>query len=126
MGEGRVLVVDDNKLIRMLAVACLRPLGCDVREAVDGEDALAAIQEFVPDVVLLDVIMPKLDGFEVLARVRQDPGTHVCRIVMLTTADTASDHERARIDHADAYITKPFDHAQLRETVRSLLEGRSA
>lgn len=121
MSAKRVLVVDDNRLIRMLATASVRPLGCEIVEAVDGEDALEAIRRFRPDVVLLDVIMPKIDGFEVLSRLRRDPDAPPCRIVMLTTADSADDHERARIDRADAYITKPFEHVALKETVRQLL-----
>lgn len=119
----RVLVVDDNRLMRMLVQASLKPLGCEIREAVDGEQALEVAREFRPDVIVLDVIMPKMDGFEVLAHLREDDSAADCRVAMLTTANSEDDHTKARLHHADAYIAKPFDHQELCDSVRALLDA---
>ncbi|MDZ4169398.1 MAG: response regulator [Coriobacteriia bacterium] len=126
MGGRRVLVVDDDRLIRMLIQASIKSLDCEVREAVDGEDALNAVEEFCPDVIVLDVVMPKLDGFAVLERLRLSADGPGYRILMLTTAVAAADHEQARSHGADAYIEKPFDHGELRELVAELLSQGAA
>ncbi len=121
MAAKRVLVVDDNRLIRALVNASIKSLECEIVEAVDGEEAVAKAVECEPDLILLDVVMPKLDGFEVLARLRDDPDGPQCPIAMLTTANTEDDRVQARLHRADAYIVKPFDHGELRDIVAGLL-----
>lgn len=121
MTGRRVLIVDDNRLLRLLVRTSIQSLGCELDEATDGEEALAAIVACQPDVVILDVVMPRLDGFEVLARLKEEKLAS-CRVIMLTTAAAAADHLRASEHGADAYLDKPFDHAELRRIVSELLE----
>ncbi len=117
----KILVVDDNRLIRVLIAAALKPLECEIVEAVDGGEAFNIAMECAPDLILLDVVMPIASGFEVLARLRQAPDGPTCPIIMLTTAASDSDIDNA-LDHgANAYVVKPFEHAELRHTVARLL-----
>lgn len=114
-----VLIADDNQFIRTLVKAALRPLGCEIIEACDGLEAIENAIERPPDLILLDVVMPQLDGFEVLHLLRKRPETAECLIAMLTTADTPADHALGR--EADDYIIKPFDNASLRAHVAAML-----
>lgn len=121
--DKRILVVDDNRLIRMLIAAALRPLDCEIVEAVDGAQGIELAMQCEPDLILLDVVMPNASGFEVLTRLRDDPAGPACPIVMLTTSSRDSDIDNA-LDHgANGYIVKPFEHAELRETVSRLLQA---
>jgi two-component system phosphate regulon response regulator PhoB len=117
----KILIADDNRQIRMLVCAALYSGGYELLEAEDGEAAIEAAVEKQPDLVLLDVTMPKLDGFEVLHFLRKRPETEDMRIVMLTTSGEKHDLERGRAEGADDYITKPFEPATLRETVQRQL-----
>ncbi|MDI6711624.1 MAG: response regulator [Anaerosomatales bacterium] len=123
MTAKRVLVADDNLQIRMLVKAALRPLGCDIAEAVDGEQALEAAVTDPPDLLLLDVTMPKLDGFEVLAFLRKRPETASLKVVMLTTAGQKTDLQRGVELGCDDYVVKPFEPRALRETVERVLDS---
>jgi len=121
MAAKRILVVDDNRLIRVLISAALKPLDCEIIEATDGGEAVTAAMECDPDLILLDVVMPVASGFEVLAELREAPDGPKCPIVMLTTAASDGDIDTA-LDHgANAYVVKPFDHTELRHTVARLL-----
>lgn len=117
----KILIADDNRQIRMLVTAALRASGYDLVEVEDGEAAVETAVAQRPDLILLDVTMPKLDGFEVLHFLRKRPETESCRIVMLTTAAQEKDIERGRLEGADDYITKPFEPALLRHTVQRFL-----
>lgn len=117
----KVLIADDNQQIRMLIRAALRTSGYEIAEADDGEATLDLAVAEHPDLILLDVTMPKLDGFEVLHFLRKRPETAGCRVVMLTTAAQQADLERGRVEGAEEYITKPFEPSQLRDTVQRLL-----
>lgn len=121
MTEPTVLVADDNRLIRMLIRTSLTPLGCRLIEAEDGQEALDMAIEQSPDVLLLDVMMPRMHGYDVFEAVRSNPSLNSCRVIMLTAA--AADVETLETEHsgADGYILKPFDKDELREVVRSLL-----
>lgn len=121
MSGKTVLVADDNRLIRMLVKAALGPLDLEIVEAEDGEQAVEAALSLRPDLVLLDVIMPGKNGFEVLEALRADVGCVGCRVVMLTTAGSAGDLEHGRVSGADDYIVKPFEAKELRNTVAGLL-----
>lgn len=116
-----VVVADDNEFIRKLVIAALRPLGCEVIEAVDGDDAVRLIGELVPDLVLLDLVMPKLSGFEVLEAIRHADATAETPVVMLTTAAGESDFSEGRRHGATDYVVKPFNNTELRATVAELL-----
>lgn len=117
---GRVLVVDDDEVIRQLIAVNLQLEGFEVSTAVDGQDCLEKVGEVRPDVITLDVMMPRLDGWVTAVRLREDPGTAHIKVVMITAR--AQEHDVRRGDEigVDAYVTKPFDPNQLIQTVRKL------
>jgi len=118
---GRVLVVDDGDAIRRLISVNLELEGFEVMTAVDGLDCLDKIHELRPDLVTLDVMMPRLDGIRTAARLRADPRTRSLKIVMVTAAAQASDRALGRQLGVEAYVTKPFDPSVLVATVRRVL-----
>jgi len=115
-----VLVVDDSDVIRTLISVNLEMEGFEVITAVDGQDALDKIFEVAPDVMTIDVVMPRLDGFVTVERVRADPRTKHLKIAMVTACAQASDLRRGEVVGVDAYVTKPFDPSALVRTVRDL------
>lgn len=117
----KVLIADDNRHIRLLIGAALRSSGYELIEAADGEAAVETAVRERPDLVLLDVVMPKLDGFEVLAFIRKRPETAGCRVLMLTAEGTSGDRERGIECGADGYIVKPFAAEDLRAKLAELL-----
>ncbi len=119
-----ILVADDNRQIRMLVKAALRSGGYEIVEAEDGEQAVELVTQEPPDLVLLDVMMPKLDGFEVLHFLRKRPETSSVRVVMLTTAAQETDRERAEAEGVEGYVVKPFEPTELKRVVaEALAEG---
>jgi len=118
---GRVLVVDDGDAIRRLISVNLELEGFEVMTAVDGLDCLDKVHELRPDLVTLDVMMPRLDGIRTAARLRADPRTRSLKIVMVTAAAQASDRALGRQLGVEAYVTKPFDPSVLVTTVRRVL-----
>lgn len=117
----RVLVVDDEpNIVRALEHLLTRD-GFDVQIARDGKEALAALSGAPPDVVLLDVMMPGLDGFELCGLIRGHPAWQATRIVMLTARGREAERERGLALGADAYVTKPFSTRTLVVQVRELL-----
>jgi CheY-like chemotaxis protein len=116
-----VVVADDNQFIRTLVIAALKPLGCEIIEAADGEEAVRLIGARTPDLVLLDLVMPKLSGFEVLEIIRQEEATARTPVVMLTTAASESDYSEGKRHGATDYVVKPFNNTELRATVAELL-----
>lgn len=117
--EARVLVVDDEEVIGDLVATTLRYEGFDVEVATSGRDALAQVKSFRPDVLLLDVMLGDLDGFEVLRRLRAE-SEHV-PVLFLTAADAAEDRVRGLTLGGDDYICKPFSLAELVARVRVVL-----
>jgi two-component system alkaline phosphatase synthesis response regulator PhoP len=122
-----ILVVDDEVAVRMICSFNLEAAGLEVMEAVDGDEALAAVHERRPDLVLLDVMMPKRDGWAVAAELRADPRTRDLPVVFLTARVEEADRRRARELGVVGYITKPFDPialaAQLEEILERLARG---
>ncbi|MFD0688450.1 response regulator transcription factor [Actinomadura fibrosa] len=117
---GRVLVVDDDEVIRQLIAVNLQLEGFEVATAVDGQDCLEKVGEVAPDVITLDVMMPRLDGWVTAIRLREEPATAHIRVVMITARAQEHDVRRGHEIGVDAYVTKPFDPNQLIQTVRKL------
>ena len=118
-----MLVVDDNKVIRQLIRVNLELEGFEVVTAADGAECLDVVHQVRPDVVTLDVVMPRLDGLATAARLRADPRTRHVGIVMVS-AGSLPDGMGAG-GGADAYVAKPFEPADLVETVRRLVRRRA-
>jgi CheY-like chemotaxis protein len=123
----RALVVDDSAVIRELIAVNLELEGFEVTMAGDGETALELARETQPDVITLDVMMPRMTGFEAVERLRADPETARVPVVMVTGRAQAADIARGEETGADAYLTKPFEPAELIEVVTRLARShRSA
>jgi DNA-binding response OmpR family regulator len=120
-----VLVADDDADILRFVEVNLRLEGYQVVTARDGADALAKAFAVRPDVVLLDVLMPRVDGYEVCARLRADDATATVPVIMLTANFISADAEAARRAGADAFVVKPFDPAELLVKVKTLASGRA-
>lgn len=117
---GRVLVVDDDEVIRQLIAVNLQLEGFEVETAVDGQDCLDKVPEVRPDVITLDVMMPRLDGWVTAVRLREDPTVRDVKVVLITARAQDEDITRGHELGVDAYVTKPFDPAELIRVVRDL------
>jgi CheY-like chemotaxis protein len=122
-GAGRVLVVDDDDVIRQLITVNLELEGFEVIPAGDGQDALDKVKDAQPDVVTLDVMMPRVDGWEAAERLRADPETAHIKVILLSARAQESDIQRGERIGVDAYLTKPFDPDELIDVVRRLAES---
>lgn len=124
---GRVLVVDDSSVVRDLIAVNLELEGLTVVGCGDGEEALALAAELRPDVITLDVVMPRLGGFETVERLRADPATAGIPIVIVTGRASAADLARGEELGVEGYLTKPFEPAELVGLVGRLVrQGRAA
>ena len=117
---GRVLVADDDEVIRRLIAANLTLEGFDVATAVDGQDCLEKAVAIAPDVITLDVVMPRLDGWETALQLRRCPGTAHIKVVLITARVPEGNRARHRHAGADAYLAKPFDVGEMIRVVREL------
>ena len=119
-----VLIVDDEQHIRLLIEQTLEELeddGVELLTARDGEEALDVVANQHPDLVFLDVMMPKKDGFEVCRTIKGDPATAGTTVILLTAKGQAYDHEQGMAAGADLYLTKPFDPDDLLTRARAAL-----
>ncbi|MFF5016968.1 response regulator [Streptomyces sp. NPDC001165] len=122
--SGRVLVVDDNKVIRQLIRVNLELEGLEVVTAADGAECLDVVHQVRPDVVTLDVVMPRLDGLRTAARLRADPRTHDLPLAIIS-ACTQYEVETGLDVGVDAFLAKPFEPAELVRLVKHLIERQS-
>jgi twitching motility two-component system response regulator PilG len=122
----RVLVVDDSETIRRSAEIFLRLTGLEVILSPDGFDALCKIIDFSPDLILVDIMMPKLDGYQLCQIVRQHPAYEYTPIIMLSSKDGVFDRARGRIAGSDQYLTKPFTRDGLLGAVSAHLKPAGA
>jgi two-component system cell cycle response regulator len=120
----RILVVDDNPQNTELVQAYLESLPVQIATAVDGLDAMAQAERFNPDLILLDVMMPKMSGFEVCQKIKQNPDLRDTVIIMVTALHEVGDFERAVECGCDDFLTKPVNKLELVTRVRSLLRVR--
>ncbi|HZN33359.1 MAG TPA: response regulator [Pirellulaceae bacterium] len=120
--KNRILIADDNQPNRELLEAYLVGVECDVEHAVDGQDTLAKVKSFKPDVILLDVMMPKLSGFEVCQKLKADPASRKILILMVTALNETGDIERAVRAGTDDFVSKPVDKFGLLKRVETMLK----
>ncbi len=122
MSGARILVVDDEEDIRTILVVTLRRAGYEVASAGDGLEAIEAVQRQAPDLILLDVMMPRADGLETLKRIRQHAPTAQVPVIMLTARSALADKMRGFERGADDYVGKPFEPAEVLARVAALLK----
>ena len=118
----KILVVDDEPSIVVPLQFLMEQNGYAVQIAATGEDAMATIENYQPDLILLDIMLPVIDGFEVCQAIRENPARKDTKIIFLTALGRDMDMAKGMASGADAYITKPFANAEVLETVRRLLE----
>jgi two-component system, OmpR family, alkaline phosphatase synthesis response regulator PhoP len=119
-----ILIVDDNAQNAELLQAYLEPLDCRIRIAADGIDAMKQVAESPPDIILLDIMMPRMSGFEVCRRLKGDPATQDIPVVMVTALNELADIERGVDSGADDFLSKPINKLELITRVKSLLRVR--
>jgi CheY-like chemotaxis protein len=118
----RILIADDNVANRELLEAYLIEIDCDIETSVDGQDTLDKVASFQPDLVLLDVMMPKLSGFEVCKQLKENPDTSRTMIVMVTALNELGDIERAVSAGTDDFLSKPVKKVELLKRVQTMLK----
>ncbi|MBQ3349426.1 MAG: response regulator [Thermoguttaceae bacterium] len=123
--KPRILLVDDNQQNVELLEAYLLKVDCDTEIAVDGQDALTKTSEFHPDLILLDVMMPKLNGFEVCQKLKSNPETAGIMILMVTALGELGDIERAVKAGCDDFLSKPVNQLELLKRIDNLLKLRT-
>jgi len=119
----KILIVDDEKKIRDLVCFRLEFKGYDVSSAGDGTEALEKVKEFEPDLMVLDIMMPDMSGYEVCKRVKGDSATQQTKVILLSAKGRKQDEEEGLRAGADAYMTKPFRANKLIEKIEELLNG---
>ena len=121
----RILIADDASAQRRPAMeAYLDGCGYELQTAADGEQTLQQVASWHPDLILLDIMMPRISGFEVCKRLRADPATKDVAVLMVTALDQAADIERAVEAGTDDFVSKPIKKSELLHRVRSLLQSR--
>ena len=117
--EGvKVMVIDDSKTIRRTAETLLSKAGCDVTTATDGFDALAKIADTQPSIIFVDIMMPRLDGYQTCALIKNNSEFQSTPVIMLSSKDGLFDRAKGRIVGSDQYLTKPFSKDELLSAIR--------
>lgn len=109
----KVMVIDDSKTIRRSAETLLKKVGCQVVTAIDGFEALAKITEHKPDIIFVDIMMPRLDGYQTCALIKNNQNFKATPVIMLSSKDSIFDRARGRIVGSEKYLTKPFSKEDL-------------
>ncbi|XZE44388.1 response regulator [Pirellulaceae bacterium SH467] len=121
MSAPKILIADDNAQNRELLEAFLAKIDCETAFAVDGQDTLDKVVSFSPDLILLDVMMPKLNGFEVCRKLKSDRATSRIMILMVTALSELGDIERAVEAGTDDFLSKPVNSHELQKRVKNML-----
>ena len=122
----RVMVIDDSNTIRRSAEIFLRQSGCEVILAVDGFEALSKITDHEPDLIFVDIMMPRLDGYQTCSVIKKNSKFKTTPVIMLSSKDSVFDRARGRIVGSDEYLTKPFTRESLLSVVENHMANRSA
>lgn len=125
MEKNRILVVEDEESLLKLESILFTSKGYQVTGVRGGVDALRSISQDRPDLVVLDIMLPDMDGFEVCRSIKEDPETRSIPVVMLTAKKSSRDLEAGRVAGADAYITKPFKSVKVLEVIGGLLGNQA-
>ena len=120
----RVMVIDDSKTIRRTAEMLLKKEGCDVITAVDGFEALAKISDQRPHIIFVDIMMPRLDGYQTCALIKNNQTFRSTPVIMLSSKDGLFDKARGRIVGSEQYLTKPFTREELLGAIRRHVSQR--
>jgi twitching motility two-component system response regulator PilG len=121
-GPVKVLVIDDSNTIRRSAELFLRQAGYEVILAEDGFDALSKIADYEPQIIFVDIMMPRLDGYQTCALIKQNPRLKSTPVIMLSSKDGVFDRARGRLAGSDRYLTKPFTREGLIEAVSDFVK----
>ncbi len=115
----KVMIIDDSKTIRRSAETLLKKVGCEVVTAVDGFEALAKITVTKPDIIFVDIMMPRLDGYQTCALIKNNQTFKSTPVIMLSSKDSIFDRARGRIVGSEKYLTKPFSKEDLINAINS-------
>ncbi len=125
--EGiKVIVIDDSKTIRRTAETLLKKAGCEVITATDGFESLAKVAEYKPDIIFVDIMMPRLDGYQTCALIKNNHIFKKTPVVMLSSKDGLFERARGRIVGAEHYMTKPFTREELLNTIKAFVVDAKA
>jgi two-component system alkaline phosphatase synthesis response regulator PhoP len=124
MSKSMILIADDNPTNVELLQAYLSDMDCDTAIAVDGRDTLDKVAQLQPDLILLDIMMPKLSGFEVCKLIKEDPDTRNIMVLMVTALNELGDIERAVAAGCDDFLSKPVNKLELLKRVENMPTGR--
>ena len=119
----KVLVIDDSKTIRRTAETLLKKEGCDVITATDGFEALSKITDHMPDIIFVDIMMPRLDGYQTCALIKHNKKVKDTPVIMLSSKDGLFDRARGRIVGSEQYLTKPFTKDELLGAIKRHVLG---
>ena len=120
----KVMVIDDSKTIRRTAETLLKKEGCDVVTAIDGFEALAKISDQQPNIIFVDIMMPRLDGYQTCALIKNNQMFKTTPVIMLSSKDGLFDKARGRIVGSEQYLTKPFTREELLGAIRRHVSHR--
>ena len=122
----KVMVIDDSKTIRRTAETLLKNMGCEVITAIDGFDALARIVDHHPHIIFVDIMMPRLDGYQTCALVKNNPAFKSIPVIMLSSRDGLFDKAKGRTVGVDQFLTKPFSKEELLGAIKAYVPAFAA